>query len=337
MNKTAKKAIKITAIALSSVVGAFLLLYAILAIIGGASYVEARKAREFACVIPVSGGVAPQGLTYSEPHKSYVVSGYDNDHNAVLFTVKGKKYKKVTLYGTDGKLLAGHAGGVTVTKDCLYVANDNALVLFSAADVFDGSGKATAKSVIPVDNRAAYCYSDDEYMFVGEFYRKGNYETEEHHHYTTPKGEKNMAIVSCYKLDENGLIENTDTQPYPLYSISLPGLVQGFAAYNGTYILSRSYGLVNSNLDYHNELGDGGATITVKFKLNEAAEEKTVPLYYLDSATIFKSLTLPAFSEDVTIVNGRVAVCNEASADRYFVGKLFGANKAYTYPIYTKK
>ena len=337
MNKTAKKAIKISAIVLSSIVGAFLLLYAILAIIGGASYVEARKVREYACVIPVSDSLAPQGLTYSETHKSYIVTGYDKNHNALLYTVSGKKYKKVTLYGLDGKLLAGHAGGVTLTKDRLYIANDNALVLFSAEEIFGGSGKATAQMVIPVDNQAAYCYSDDEYMYVGEFYRKGNYETAEHHHYETPKGEKNMAIVSCYKLDESGLLEDADTQPYPLYSISLPGLVQGFAYYNGSYILSRSYGLANSHLDYHSERGDCGIAIPVKFKLNKDAEEREVPLYYLDSSTLAKSLTLPSFSEDVTIVNERVAVCNEASADRYFVGKLFGANKVYTYPIYTKK
>ena len=337
MNKAAKKSIKILSIVLSVAVGTFLLLYLILAIIGGVSYVEARGGREYACTIPVSGGVAPQGLTYSETHKSYVITGYDKKGYAALFTVKGKKYKKVTLYGTDGKLLKGHAGGVTLTKNCLYIANDNSLVLYSTDEIFGGSGKATAQAVIPVDNRAAYCYSDDDYLYVGEFYRKGNYETEKSHHYKTPDGEQNMAIVSCYKLDENGLLEDADTQPYPLYSISLPSLVQGFATHEGSYILSRSYGLKNSHLDYHSRSENSGTTIPVKFKLNKDAEEREVPLYYLDSTTLSKSLTLPAFSEDITIVRDRVAVCNEASANRYFVGKLFGANKVYTYPIYTEE
>ena len=190
------------------------------------------------------------------------------------------------------------------------------------------------KRVFHVDNNAAYCYSDGTYLYVGEFYRAGNYETDKSHYYTTPHGDANKAIVSAYKLDSDGLMAPQGVQPYPEYSISVTGLVQGFATENGTFVLSRSYGLANSALEYHSAPKESGKTITVQFKKNPDAEKKEIPLYYLDTTTLYKSLTLPSFSEDVTIVDGRVAVTNEASANKYFVGKLFGAHKVYSYPLY---
>ncbi|MDE7107152.1 MAG: hypothetical protein K2O39_02395, partial [Clostridiales bacterium] len=156
-------------------------------------------------------------------------------------------------------------------------------------------------------------------------------------YYTTPNGEKNKAIVSCYKLDENGMICENGVQPYPEYCISVTGLVQGFAIKDGTAVLSRSYGLKDSQLQYHKLPAEPSGQITVSFKKNETAEKKQAPLYYLDGKTNFKTLTLPSFSEDITIVNDRVVVTNEASANKYFVGKLFAANKVYSYPLYKKE
>ncbi|MDE5592469.1 MAG: hypothetical protein K2I75_00890, partial [Clostridiales bacterium] len=89
-------------------------------------------------------------------------------------------------------------------------------------------------------------------------------------------------------------------------------------------------------LQYHTLPAQSSAQITVSFKKNEAAEKKQVPLYYLDGKTLFKTLTLPSFSEDITIVNDRVVVTNEASANKYFIGKLFNAAKVYSYPLYKK-
>ncbi|MDE7300804.1 MAG: hypothetical protein K2N47_01400 [Clostridia bacterium] len=192
------------------------------------------------------------------------------------------------------------------------------------------------KSKIAVDNNAAYVFNDGEHLYVGEFYRAGNYETDEAHHFTTPNGDNNKAIVSRYALDGEGRLAADGVQPYPDMVISVTGLVQGFAVHNGTYMLSRSYGLRNSDLEYHTAPKDSGETITPKFKKNADAEERAVPLYYLDNTTKFKSLVLPSFSEDLTIANDRVVVTNEASANKYIIGKLFGAHKVYSFPVYTE-
>lgn len=338
MNKILKRTLIIAGCIVGGFAALFLLLYAVLAIIGCAMYGEYRKDREYVCVIPeLNSGFAPQGVTYSEERDLYILTGYDNDNVSVLYIVKDKEYRKVDLVNAEGSPLKGHAGGVTCTKDRVYIANGSYLHVFSLA-ALEKAGKGDTVAVeqsIAVDNNAAFCFSTSGQLFVGEFYRAGNYETDTAHYFTTPNGEENKAIISCYRLDETGLLAHFDSdQPYPDYCISVTGLVQGFAMTNETFMLSRSYGLVNSALEYHTAPKDSGQKITVKFKGNANAEAREVPLKYLDGTTLTKSLTMPAFSEDITIVGDRVVVTNEASANKYIVGKLFGANKVYSLPIY---
>lgn len=341
MNKVAKRILIIAGSVVGGAVALFLLIYAVLAIIGCAMYGECRKDREYVCDIPALGtGLAPQGIAYSAEKDVYIQTGYMPGNLSALFIGKGKDFREVKLADADGEPLKGHAGGVTVTKNCVYVANGANLYLFGLDELIGaGDDAVKVKHTYAVDNNAAYCYSNDEFLFVGEFYRAGNYETDEAHHYTTPAGELNRSIVSCYRLDELGLpeVESGEDIPYPEYCISVTGLVQGFATDGDAYILSRSYGLKNSALEYHTApKSEDGKTIAVTFKNNKDAQKRDVPLYYLGSDTLYKSLVLPAFSEDITIVGGRVVVTNEASANKYFIGKLFGANKVYSFPIYEK-
>lgn len=340
MNKPLKKTLTVLGIILGSITGLFLLLYFILFLIGCGMYGDARAARRYVCDIPeINSGYAPQGIAYAADANAYILTGYDTDGSVALYIVQGKKHKRVRLKNPDGKTLTGHAGGVACTKDFVYIANDYAVNVLSLAELLAADGKTavTVKQSVPVDNRAAYCHSDDEYLYVGEFYRKGNYETEKSHYYTTPNKANNKAVVSCYKLDPDGSIGDVGVQPYPEYCISVTGLVQGFAVKDGICVLSRSYGLRNSELQYHSAPKSNSATISVTFKKNKDAAPKTVPLFYLDNTTNYKTLTLPAFSEDITVVGDRVVVTNEASTNKYFIGKLFNAAKVYSYPIYRSK
>lgn len=337
MNKTAKKTLIIIGIVIGSIIGLFLLLYFIMFLIGLGKYGEARGVRKYVCEVPeINSGWAPQGIAYTG--EEYIQTGYDGDNNVVLYIGKNESFKRVVVTDEGGKTAKGHAGGVACTKNNVYIANDYAVlrIELDKLKAAKSSGKVAVAQVIPVDNRAAYCFSDDNYLYVGEFYRAGNYETEKSHYYTTPEKEDNKAIVSCYSLDDQGMICADGAQPYPEYCISVTGLVQGFAVKDGTYMLSRSYGLVDSKLEYHTAPINTEAKITVSFKKNEAALKKEVPLFYLGGKTLYRTLTLPSFSEDITIVDNRVVVTNEASANKYIVGKLFGADKVYSYPIYNK-
>ncbi|MCH5155744.1 MAG: hypothetical protein J1F69_03980 [Clostridiales bacterium] len=337
MNKALKKTLKITGIVLGSIVGLFLLLYFIFFLVGLAKYDEARALRKYVCAIPeINSGWAPQGIAYTG--KEYIQTGYDGDDNVVLFIGSGKSFKRIIPTDGKGKAAHGHAGGVACAGNNVYIANDYNLLRLelSAIKSAKSGGKVKIAEVIPMDNSAAYCFSDGDHLYVGEFYRDDNFLTDKSHHYTTPHGYKNKAIVSCYNLDENGLLTAQNSQPYPEYCISVTGLVQGFAVKDGTIILSRSYGLTDSQLQYHTLPKNDGAKITVSFKKNKNAQKLQAPLLYLDGTTHFRSLRLPSFSEDVTIADDRVVVTNEASANKYILGKLFGADKVYSYPIYKK-
>lgn len=341
MNKTLKKSLIIVGCVLGGIILLYLILHSVLTVIGYFMYRECRNAREYACDIPALGtGFAPQGITYSADLEMYIHTGYMPDNRSSLFFTDAEGYRERMLLDEDGNTLKGHAGGVTVTGNCVYIASGASLYMYDLIELYysgDDEG-VMPLNVYCVDNNAAYCFGNDEYLFVGEFYRASNYKTDESHWYATPSGDDNRAIVSCYKLDAIGFLETGEgeSMPYPEYCISITGLVQGFATDGETYMLSRSYGLTNSKLEYHSAPVDSGRTIDVKFKNAPDAPRKSVPLYYMDSGTLYKTLTLPAFGEDITIKDGRVVVTNEASANKYFVGKLFGANKAYSFPIYKK-
>lgn len=338
MGKIGKKILKVLGVILATIIGLFLILYAVLAIVGGAMYAEARSLRKYVCdVAGIKDGSAPQGIAYSSEKDVYIQTGYASDNTTLLYVVEDGSARRVRLLDDDGKTLKCHAGGVTCVKDCTYIANGGYLYLFSLDELLSATPETEVqvKRKIAVDNNAAYVFNDGQHLYVGEFYRAGNYETDEEHYFTTPNGDNNKAIVSRYALDGEGLLSEEGVQPYPDMTISITGLVQGFAVHNGTYMLSRSYGLRNSDLEYHSAPVDSGRTITPKFVKNAQAEEVAVPLYYLDATTKFRSLVLPAFSEDMTIADGRVVVNNEASANKYIIGKLFGAHKVYSFPVFT--
>ena len=338
MNKAAKVTLKVVGIILGCIVGLFLLLYLALALIGCALYAEARGVREYVCdVAGISDGIAPQGIAYSKEKDVYIQTGYAPDNTALLYLVENGTARRVRLLDEDGNTLKCHAGGVTCMKDCVYIANGGYLYLYSFDKLYSASAdtEVPIERTIAVDNNASFCFNDGQYLYVGEFYREANYKTDEAHHYTTPNGDENKAIVSRYAMDGDGKLAGDGVQPYPDMRISVTGLVQGFAVHDGVYMLSRSYGLRNSDLEYHTAPKESGRTVTVRFQKNEQAEPKDVPLCYLDATTNFKTLTLPAFGEDLTVVNGRVVTTNEASANKYVIGKFFGAHKVYSYPIYT--
>lgn len=106
-------------------------------------------------------------------------------------------------------------------------------------------------------------------LYVGEFYRSGNYETNKMHWLTTPEGYQNTAFM--YEYNVTSSTENkyglytitkvdglTDSDLVPrIYKIfSIPEQIQGVAfsgrksnsSNDGLLVLSQSYGLANSHM-----------------------------------------------------------------------------------------
>lgn len=278
-----------------------------------------------ACAIPdIHSGFTPQGITYLPAADAYLQSGYDGEH-LTLYYVKGNDHRKLLPLDMSGTLGKGHGGGVTATDRYVYIAGSGALLRYDLAAVLAAKSgdRIPCLEEIKVDNRAAFCFADGDKLYVGEFYRAGNYETDMTHAFKTPEGEEHRAIVSCYTIEESGTLK-----AQPDLRISVPGLVQGFAIHNGVIAVSRSWGLNSSSLEFYNGMLDSGVAVT-----DDEGAYTSVPLYYIGQKNLILQLDLPAFSEDLTVQGDRVVINFESACNKYIVGKLFFATDAGSYPF----
>ena len=283
----------------------------------------------------LNDGFVPQGLGYDAASDTYFHSGYNAKDSAVeIHVVNGKESKCLyPIYYGNAAPARGHGGGIAVVGDYVYVA-DNAregdgrfgeLNIFRLSDLKNAKNgdKVTAINSLEANTAASFCFADDQYIYVGEFYRAGDYETVQNHRFTTPAGDKNSALLSAYPLNADGTLADRT----PAFSLSITDQVQGFAiTEDGKIALSRSWGLNPSILSIYDGWTDVGATVTIG--------DKTVPLYFLDSTTHQKDITMPAFSEGLALNrDGELLISFESACNKYIVGKLFFATNVVAHPI----
>lgn len=329
--KTVKLISKIFLIVLGSIIALILLAWLSLFVAKYFMYSDYYKQREVVSNIPGLGdGFVPQGLDYDAENDIYIHSGY-NGHYVEIYFVKGKEVKKLIPVTASGEREEGHAGGITRAGDYVYLS-DNAnegegrlglLRIYRFSDLLNAKDGAEIQDIgtFEVDTSSSFCFSDDKYIYVGEFYRAGAYETRESHHYTTPAGDENKAILSAYALNEDGSVASE----YPEFSISIPAQVQGVAVTkDGKIAVSTSWGLNPSYLEIHSGKKDSGKTISVS--------GKEVPLYYIDSSTRENKVTMPAFSEGLSVKDDRIVISFESACNKYIIGKLFGGTKIVSFP-----
>ena len=302
------------------IVGAFVLALGIFLIVWycGASYPRFYElARQEFAIPGLSDGVCPQGLTaLPENGQGYdfAMSGYLSSGPSRVYLIDednaaGGKYITVS---EGGKADESHFGGVACSEEYLYVASGNRIARLPLPEALAAENGASVEAAyFPAGLNAAFCqYSAAEgILYVGEFYRSGNYETPESHHLETADGSVNRAVVYAYAVDGSGAPAET-----PLFAVSVREKVQGIAVYEGGIALSCSYGLADSTIwVYENVLG--GETE----RTFDAAGEK-IPLYMLDSSNLKTTLTAPCMSEEIAVRDGRLYILFESLSNKY---KLF--------------
>ena len=331
--KLFKRILKFFCIFLISLLVLILLVWGVLSVARFGIYREYYAQGEGISKIPaLYQGFVPQGLTYHKESDTYIHSGY-NGANIELYLVNGDTVREVVLYTKEGEQATGHGDGVSIVGDFLYIADckgksaerEGFLRVYSLAEILNAeNGDIVCETDhVLLDTPASFCFTDGNYMYVGEFYRADNYETVEHHHLTTPAGDENKAIFIALPLGENGSI-TADTKPE--FAVSITSLVQGIAvADDGTVMLSRSWGLNDSHIEFHAGWQDSGKKIAVG--------DSELPFYYLDSSTMTKDLVMPAFSEALVIIDDKVAVSFESACNKYIVGKFFFSHNVMAFPI----
>ena len=302
------------------IVGAVVLALGIFLIVWycGATYPQfyALARQEFA--IPgLSEGVCPQGLTAlpeNEEGYTFAMSGYMSEGASRVYLIdeeNGQSGKFITL-SKGGKADESHFGGVACSDSFLYVACGDEIARLPLEKVFaTENGGSVEADYFPAGLNVAFCqYSDTEnILYVGEFYRPGNYETPESHHLQTADGGMNHAVVYAYEVDGEGA-----PAPTPKFALSVCDQVQGIAVYEGGIALSCSYGLADSAIRVYENVT--GTETDKTFDVGGVA----VPLYVLDGSVLRGTLTAPCMSEEIAVRGGRLYILFESKANKY---KLF--------------
>ena len=256
-------------------------------------------------------GFVPQGMTQEEESGAYLVCGYlDRDKPSRIYVYQPDgSVTGLFLQHTDGSPYEGHAGGMTVAGDYVYISNAHKLFLLNKADILaakDGDTLAF-RAAVEVPCNASFCSSDGRFVYVGEYHAKG-YETDPTHALNFD-GEAFAAMVFAYPVSADGALD-----PDPTRVFVIPDAVQGFAADGDRVFLSRSSGFHPSSVESYSVAGapDG----------SYAYEENDLPYYVLGKARLTGAVPAPHMSEDLEIRGGALLVGFEAGARKAGFGLL---------------
>ena len=279
----------------------------------GASYQSMKLFREEERIPYLKNGISPQGLCavpQNEEGYTLAMSGYMTNGSPSRICLMGEGKAKYVTLTQDGEAVTTHFGGITASANYFLVASGTQMVRVSVSAILEAEDGASIEAYdwFETDINAAYCYFDYETdkLYVGEFYRAGNYKTQESHHITV-NGETNYAFIYEYDGDEGcagGVANQTPAKAY-----SVRGLVQGVAFTKDYIYLSTSYGLADSHLSiYSADIPQSGTA-----QVNRAE----VPLYRLDSSVLQRKITLPCMSEEIFIKDGRLYILFESLCNKY--------------------
>ena len=97
---------------------------------------------------------------------------------------------------------------------------------------------------------------------------------------------------------------------------------------SGKIILSTSWGLSKSHL-YQYNVSNTSASSFGRITLNG----QQVPVYYLDSSTLEKTVVAPPMAEELVYLDGRVFILSESASMKYIFGKFMSGNHVYSFPM----
>ncbi len=278
-----------------------------------AIYSDYYSYRDVVCKNPgLNHGFVHQGICVDDESGKILLSGYMADHTASrLYVTDADNNSYYVSINKDEEAFTGHFGGVAVSGDVVYIATDDAVHLVSRDELLSAENGDTlnVQKTVSVNNQASYIYTDDNYLYVGEFHNGKEYVTE--HPYETPDGLYH-AIVSRYQLSDL-------TKPDRVYSVR--DKVQGVLFAQGKIVLSTSFGIADSVYYIYNEAD----CIKSEHTLDGA------PVYYINN--LEKEFTGPAMAEGLDLYNGKVITMSESASNKYIFGKFFFANKIITLDI----
>ncbi|MBQ9195896.1 MAG: hypothetical protein IJ157_01535 [Clostridia bacterium] len=267
---------------------------------------------EFSVVIPgLAEGLVPQGIAWMPEEDWLLFAGYRSDQgSSALIAVDrqtGEIMRQASLQYADGRVYNGHAGGVCVTENNIYLSNAHMLYRIPLS-AFRGLGEAGVcrfAQEIPVPVNSSYCCYADGVLWVGEFQYTGDYKTDVSHYVKTADGLQ-RAWTCGYVMGEGQDFARPD------YILSVTERIQGVTTLNGRFYLSQSYGRKADSVIYRYENAlERQPDDQIDF------DGQAVPLWILDSASREDVLICPPMSECLCTVEGGIEVLFESAAQTY--------------------
>lgn len=247
-----------------------------------------------------------QGVAVSEENESIFVCGYMKDKSASRIYVTNENDESYYVSLTkNGKVFTGHVGGIATSDNSVYLANGGRIYVIDVNTLLDASNGDIVEigEGVKVNTNASFVYSDDQYLYVGEFHDGGAYVIEGHESETA----EGTHYAYCTKYALSDL-----SSPLCVYSIR--DKVQGICfAPNGKVVMSTSYGLTDTIYYVYDESEKTDSGLTVD----------GAPLFYLDK--LEKEVHGPAMGEDLDFSDGKIITLTESASNKYVFGKLFGA------------
>ena len=257
-----------------------------------------------------------------------------------------KAVKRFALYKSNGKAYTGHAGGIAVAGQYLWVASGGTIYGFEVQEIIDfindTKTKASAVSGLPdsmdklpgkdlkavktysVDSKASFVSFDGKYIWVGDFTKGSNYKPVEHHKIM---GRKNW--IAGYLVDSDGYPtstveytykdgDDTETVHKPDAVIAMRESVQGMAICGDYAALTVSYGATNSKLAiYKNPLKNEDSE-KISYKPKGQSNTYTVDAWeFTDKRNWLETVKLAAGAEDLEYDGENLYVTFECSSKNY--------------------
>ena len=281
----------------------------------GATYPDFNKIAAKSFNIPgLETKFVPQGMDYDSASGNFLVSGYmsNGESSRIYFVNKqsGQTVKYITVK-VNGENYVGHAGGLAVHGEYLFMVGDGFLyrINLNSALALENGQSLEVIDGFETGNGADFVLVVDNKLIVGEFYKKGVYDTQETHHFVTKSGETNYALSFVYDIDHTKSYGIATT--YPTAVISMPNEVQGMTfTKDGNIVLSMSYALPKSRISTYENV------------LNETPEQKTfggytVDYFELSNDNLIKTIKAPCMTQNIVLVEGKVYTLFESACKKY--------------------
>lgn len=285
-----------------------------------------KNCNELFTIPDIDKGFIPQGIAFNKENNMYLLTGYMGNGSAspiYLIDADSKSVKKVLMYTPENKPFKGHAGGLSVIGNEVYVAGstDYCMYVFSLDDLLNAENNSTLsyKNIVSLKNdddflRVSFTSENNGILFAGEFHKSPIFYTHESHEISTGDGVQN-AYLFGFKVNEN------TAEPAIVYSI--PDKVQGACFHDNKVYLSISHGAAPAEIcEYDLKKIESSQTHTVL--------GKEIPLYVLDDSNVSHKYKIPPMSEEIIFVNDDLVTLHECASNRYIFGKFISAKKTYS-------